>query len=65
MAEGLEQEGRGLGRVSKALGPGGRLGPGGAGVWGDRMDVCPDILINGWKEISPLFLGSAAQMEIL
>ena len=25
MAEGLEQEGRGLGRVSKALGPGGGL----------------------------------------
>ena len=29
MAEGLAQGGRGLGRVSKALGPGGRLGPAG------------------------------------
>ena len=28
MAEGLEQEGRGLGRVSKALGPGGGWGLG-------------------------------------
>ena len=47
MAEGLEQEGRGLGRVSKALGPGGRLGRGGGWSLGDRMDVCPDILMEG------------------
>ena len=65
MAEGLEQEGRGLGRVSKALGPGGGWGLGeGLESGGDRMDVCPDILTNGRKEISPLIFESAAQMEI-
>ena len=31
MAEGQAQGGKGLGRVSEALGPGERLGPGGGG----------------------------------
>ena len=64
MVEGLAQGGRGLGRVSKALGPGGGWGLGGLESGGDRMDVCPDIPTNGWKEISPLFFGSAAKIEI-
>ena len=57
MAEVLEQEGRGLGRVSKALGPGG----GGWGLWGGWS---PEGMTDGRKEISNLFFGSAAQKEI-
>ena len=43
--------GWGLGRASKALGYGGGWLESG----GDGMDVCLDVLTDGWKEISPVF----------